>query len=120
MESFYLEGSEETPRINLNKEKGIFEISGRSIPEDPATFYKPVFKWIEQYKLEANKSTSFIFKLEYFNTASAKIILDILYALEAIPNITVQWCFQEDDEDMEEAGEEFCELVQIPFEFKSY
>jgi hypothetical protein len=119
MEIFYLEGSEDTPRINLNKEKGIFEISGRSIPEDPAAFYSPVLEWIKHYKGEANKSTAFVFKLEYFNTASAKIILDILYALEGIPNITVQWCFQEDDEDMEEAGEEFCELVKIPFEFKS-
>jgi hypothetical protein len=120
MEIFYLAGSEDTPQINLAKDQGIFEISGRSIPEDPASFYKPVLEWIKQYALEANPSTTFVFRLEYFNTTSAKIILDVLYALERIPNTTVQWYFQEDDEDMEEAGEEFCELVQIPFEFISY
>jgi hypothetical protein len=62
----------------------------------------------------------FTFKLEYFNTASSKLILDVLSALEEIEGVTIDWYFHEDDEDMEEAGEEFSELVEIPFEFKTY
>lgn len=41
----------------------------------------------------------------------------MLYALEDINNVKVQWHFLEEDEDMEEAGQEFSELVEIPFEF---
>jgi hypothetical protein len=46
--------------------------------------------------------------------------LDVLSALEEIKGIKVSWYFHDDDEDMEEAGQEFSELVEIPFEFKTY
>ncbi|MCE2996386.1 MAG: DUF1987 domain-containing protein, partial [Flammeovirgaceae bacterium] len=103
-----------------DKKNGIFEISGRSLPEDSAEFYKPVIEWINAYGAEANPTTEFAFKLEYFNTASSKLILDVLSALEEIKGIKVVWYFHDDDEDMEEAGQEFSELVEIPFEFKTY
>lgn len=120
MEILNLEGTEDTPKIILDKKNGIFEISGRSLPEDSAEFYRPVLDWIKQYSADPNESTEFVFKLEYFNTASSKLILDVLSALEDIKGMKILWYFHEDDEDMEEAGQEFSELVEIPFEFKTY
>jgi len=117
-----LEGTEDTPKIILDKDNNIFEISGRSLPEDSAEFYQPVIEWLDDYKKNSQGSSpmNFMFKLEYFNTASSKLILDILSKLEDIDGITVEWFFREDDEDMEEAGEEFSELVDIPFKFETY
>ncbi len=120
MEILNLKGTEDTPTILLDKKNGIFEISGRSLPEDSAEFYRPVLDWIGQYAAEPNASTDFVFKLEYFNTASSKLILDVLSALEEIKSMKILWYFHDDDEDMEEAGQEFSELVEIPFEFKTY
>jgi hypothetical protein len=120
MEILNLKGTEDTPTILLDKKNGIFEISGRSLPEDSAEFYKPVIEWINAYASDSNPSTEFAIKLEYFNTASSKLILDVLSALEEIKGIKVFWYFHDDDEDMEEAGQEFSELVEIPFEFKTY
>jgi hypothetical protein len=120
MEILNLEGTEDTPKIILDKKNGIFEISGRSLPEDSAEFYRPVLEWIDKYSQDPNPNTDFVFKLEYFNTASSKLILDVLSALEDIKAMKIQWYFHEDDEDMEEAGQEFSELVEIPFEFKTY
>ena len=120
MQILNLEGTEDTPKIILDKGNGIFEISGRSLPEDSAEFYQPVLDWIDEYKENTNDSTEFMFKLEYFNTASSKLILDVLSNLEDIEGVTIIWYFHEDDEDMEEAGEEFSELVELPFEFKTY
>jgi hypothetical protein len=120
MQVLNLEGTEDTPKIMLDKGNGIFEISGRSLPEDSAEFYRPVLEWIEQYAAAPNAATEFTFKLEYFNTASSKLILDVLSALEDIKGMKIAWYFHEDDEDMEEAGQEFSELVEIPFEFKTY
>src|SRR5688572_10312649 len=111
MEILNLEGTADTPKIILDKGRSIFEISGRSLPEDSADFYKPVLEWIEAYTREPNPVTEFVFKLEYFNTSSSKLILDILSALEAIGGMKIEWCYPEDDEDMEEAGKEFSELV---------
>lgn len=120
MQILNLEGTEDTPKIILDKGNGIFEISGRSLPEDSAEFFQPVLDWIDEYKESPNSATEFMFKLEYFNTASSKLILDVLSNLEDIEGTTVVWYYHEDDEDMQEAGEEFSELVELPFEFKTY
>lgn len=120
MEKVHIEGTEDTPKVILDKDGAIFEISGRSLPEDAAEFYEPIIAWIEQYQKQPNANTGFQFKLEYFNTASSKLILDVLSALEEVDGIKVIWYYHEDDEDMEEAGQEFSELVDVPFEFKTY
>ncbi len=120
MDILNVEGTEDTPAIAFDKRKGIFQISGRSIPEDPTRYYNGVLDWIKQYAKDPNPTTHVVFKLEYFNTSSAKLILDMLYAFEEIRGTSIEWYFDEEDEDMEEAGQEFAELVKIPFEFKTY
>ncbi|MFN3556752.1 MAG: DUF1987 domain-containing protein [Bacteroidales bacterium] len=124
MEVIKIKGTEDTPNVILDAESNIIEFSGRSLPEDVVTFYAPVLQWIEEYAKSPNPKTEVIFRLEYFNTASSKILLDILLKFEDILNegneVVVQWYFQEDDEDMQEAGEEYSEIVDIPFEMHSY
>jgi hypothetical protein len=120
MQIIQLEGTEDTPKVLLDKGNGIFEISGRSLPEDAAEFYQPILNWLSEYGPQANASTDFVIKLEYFNTASSKLILDVLSKLEEVASAKVIWYYYEDDEDMQEAGEEFSELVDVPFEFKTY
>lgn len=114
-----IEGTEDTPMVALDKNAGVFELSGRSLPEDAAGFYGPVIEWLEEYGKSPNPKTEFMVKLEYFNTASSKLLLDVLTCLESIPGANVLWYYFEDDEDMKEAGEEFSELVEAPFEFLS-
>jgi len=119
MNSLNISGTEDTPNIIFDKAQGKFEISGRSLPEDAGTFFKPVLEWIDAYKTQANPNTDFVIKLEYFNTASSKLILDILSKVESVNGSKVIWYHFADDDDMREAGEEFSELVEVPFEFKS-
>jgi hypothetical protein len=113
-------GTEDTPEINFNSQANEFLISGRSLPEDVTTFYKPVFEWLEVFLAKKDLKAIFKFKLEYFNTASSKIILDILMKLEEIKqengsDLKVEWFYDESDDDMLEAGEEYKDLVEIPF-----
>ena len=118
MKDLNLEGTEDTPEIKLDKEKQIFYIGGRSLPENSVEFYDPILKWLSEYAEDPNVETKFEFELEYFNTSSSKLILDVLSKLEEIEKVNVVWYFQEDDEDMKEAGEEFSELVEVDFEIK--
>jgi hypothetical protein len=124
METIKIQGTEDTPKVILDKEKEIMEISGRSLPEDVASFYEPVLTWLEEYAQNPNQKTIFNFKLVYFNTASSKLLLDILMKLEEIHeaghDVLIRWHFPEDDEDMEEAGEEYADIVDVPFEQVSY
>lgn len=120
METIKIAGTEDTPNVVLDAGAKVFEISGRSLPEDVASFYGPVLDWLENYAKGPNDKTVFNFKLTYFNTASSKMILDVLMKLEEIhktgKEVTVKWHYPEDDEDMAEAGNEYADIVDLPFE----
>ncbi|HSZ72134.1 MAG TPA: DUF1987 domain-containing protein [Cytophagaceae bacterium] len=121
MNALSIKATDDTPSINFDPATGMLEISGRSLPEDAAGFYKPVLDWLKQYGASAKTASSLAMKLEYFNTASSKIILDIFNVVEKFSSDKkVIWYFDKDDEDMQEAGEEFSEIVNIPFEYKTY
>ena len=124
METIKIQGTEDTPRIILDAEKDLLEISGRSLPEDVSAFYEPVLNWLNEYAENPNDKTIFNFKLTYFNTASSKLLLDILMKLEELHDkgndVLIRWHYPEDDEDMEEAGEEYADIVDVPFEQVGY
>ncbi len=118
MENFYLEETQKTPKIHLDAQNGKFVIAGRSIPENSIEFYKPVFDWLEQYADEAKDAITVEVKLEYFNTSSSKCLVEVFRRLEEIKNkgktIEVNWYYEEDDEDMQESGEDFKEIINLP------
>jgi hypothetical protein len=124
MDPLKIKATNDTPEIILDPENKIFEISGKSYPEDTKDFYSPVLKWIEEYVCECKTETNISFKLTYFNSSSYKPILDILNKLKQIRNndckFNVQWYYKEGDLDMKEAGEEFSELVDVPFTFLTF
>ncbi|MFL5765044.1 MAG: DUF1987 domain-containing protein [Bacteroidia bacterium] len=121
METLNLIGTEDTPAVVIDMSKELFQISGRSLPENVTSFYKPVIEWLDQFSGSPTKKLTFEVKLEYFNTASSKIILDILMKLEEIHQVGlsavgVSWFYDKRDDDMLEAGEEYKDLVELPFE----
>ena len=125
MDKLVIAGTEDTPEIQFDPILNEYFISGRYLPEDVASFYKPVFDWLNSFASAVPENSKFQFKLEYFNTASSKILLDILMRLEEIKNdsnvaIKVIWHYHNEDEDMKEAGEEYSELVEMDFELLSY
>ncbi len=124
MDTLRLEQTDDSPSILLDKESSQFEISGKSLPEDVVDFYQPVLDWLQTYQSEPNPKTEFNFKLIYFNTASSKLILDILMIFEEMVQegheILVKWYSIKSDEDMQEAGKEYEEMVDVPFEHIAY
>ena len=82
MEAIKIKGTEDTPSVVLDAAENFMEISGRSLPEDVSSFYGPILSWLSEYAKSPNPKTVFVFKLVYFNTASSKLILDILMKLE--------------------------------------
>jgi hypothetical protein len=119
MEKLILEGSAKTPSINFDGDNGVMELRGRSIPENSIDFYKPLNEWIESYGSSPKPNTVVDVKLEYFNTSSSKCILDLFKQLEKLNSmntvVNVNWYFEEDDEDMEEAGEDYDAIIDLPF-----
>ena len=119
MKNIEIEGSPKTPEINFSADSGIIEIKGRSIPENSIEFYKPMIDWLEEYATVPQSKTLVNIQLEYFNTSSSKCILDVFKKLEVISKngneVVVNWYYEEDDEDMLEAGEDYQSIIRIPF-----
>lgn len=124
MKTLHIPGTEDTPNIVLDEDTNTLEISGRSIPEDAVRFFQPILDWLQEYSETPKPQTNVVFRLEYFNTASSKLILDMLLMLEELHNngseVNVSWYYMEDDEDMYEAGEEYSDLIEVPFELISF
>lgn len=116
MENFYLEETSKTPKLSFDRRTGKFLMSGRSIPENSIEFYRPLFEWLDDYVKNPSDKTIFDIKLEYFNTSSSKCLVEIFRRLERIDNnsVVINWFYEEDDEDMQESGEDFKEIIDIP------
>jgi hypothetical protein len=122
-EALSITATHDTPEIILNPETGIFKISKRSYPEDAAGFYKPVIDWLSEFRQNPPQEITFVFNLEYYNTASAKQIFKVLQVLQETgkqSKVKILWQFFEDDSDMEIAGERFASLISnVAFEIVS-
>lgn len=119
MDPIFIEGTQKTPTVKFDATEGILEITGRSIPENSSEFYKPLLEWLDQYKYNALPKTVVNIKLEYFNTSSSKHLLDVFKRLESVAKmkheVCINWYYEEDDEDMLEAGEDYDSIIRIPF-----
>ena len=115
LEPINIEGTAKTPTITFNEASGVIDVKGRSIPENSIEFYKPLVDWLEAYSGEPLEKTTVNIQLEYFNTSSSKCILDVFKKLETIhkngKEVIINWYYEEDDEDMLEAGEDYESII---------
>ena len=116
-EKFIAGLTKRTPWIIL--EPGRLFIMGRSIPENPGDFYRPVHSWISGYRTAPAESTRIDLGFEYINTSSTKWIFNILRELAEMENLAetlkVTWYYEHGDEDMGELGFIMRSLVECPF-----
>jgi hypothetical protein len=109
--------TKETPWIQL--EPGKLFIMGRSIPENPGDFYRPVLEWISKYSVGADDKIKIDIGFEYINSSSTKWIYNILKELSELKGLDhrarVTWFYEHGDEDMCELGFILRPLVDCPF-----
>ena len=119
MEPILKAGTPKTPTVKFDPIQGLIEIKGRSNPENSMVFYKPLIDWLEEYAKNPGDKTNVNIQLEHFNTSSSKCILDIFKKLEAMykaqHEVVINWHYEKDDEDIQEAGDDYKSLVRIPF-----
>jgi len=121
MENLKIEATNRTPDILFDCENDILEIKGKSYPSNITDYYEPVFFWLKKY-LEQLEDQQCVVNVElvYFNSSSSKILMEFFFVLEEAfnnaKNISVNWIYDEEDEDNLEYGEEFQEdLESLPF-----
>ena len=105
----------------MDYETGHVQLKGVSHPENVFTFYNPVFEAIKAFARAPINEIVVDFALEYFNTSSARSLFMLFKEIKKLngfgKHITINWHYEEDDEDMQETGEDFQELVDLQFNF---
>jgi hypothetical protein len=119
MNPLIIEQTKYSPRVELNPNGEIY-IQGRSIIEDPFTFYNPILSWARNTTFSA---LNVKIKLEYLNTSSSIQIYNLLNIIQENnigEKVIISWYYEEGDEDTYDLGKEFASQISLPFEFFEY
>jgi hypothetical protein len=129
MKSLKIKAESNKPEIILSPEENIFSISGKAAPEDVRELFYPVIDWLTAFAGEINTNSPYtaakplLFKVDlaYFNSSSAKFLYDIFTILKEIKEkkipVVVEWYFDEEDTDLQEAGEDMALLSGLEFKY---
>lgn len=127
MKPLIIEKTKRSPEIILDINNNQFCISGDSYIENTLSFYKPVVNWIESLQQESAKSKSiesleFNFNFNYFNSSTFKYLIQIIKKLKLLNDngikVSIIWQYDEDDEDMKNAGLDIYTICNINIPFK--
>ncbi len=120
MQLYRKDQTKNSPEITLDPE-GFIRIKGRSILENATDFYKPVIEWIEEYVRKPVALTCIDIHLEYFNSATAKVLITLIQRASAVTfrnsKLKVNWYYEEGDEDILERGEYIESVLDIDFNY---
>ncbi len=116
------QGNFATPKINFDLDAKIFSIDGESFLEDTDAFYAPIIDWLTSFVEAYSGKVVFNFSFLYYNSSSSKTILRIFKLLkcyqEAQNEVVINWHYLEGNEDIEQEGQDFADLVDISINLK--
>lgn len=114
MTAINIEATDRSPEVAFDFEAGQFALKGESYPEDTARFFGPLLQSLREFIDSAPRRITFDITLQYFNSSSAKALMNLFQLLENAAatdghNVTVNWHYAEDDDAMQEFGEDFAQ-----------
>jgi len=123
--NFEIQATPRTPFLMLDTKSYRIVLEGESYPEDTKKFYDEPMSTLHKFLgMDHPENVVSQFKLKYFNSSSAKVLLDLFLVIEEAAvrgnKMTIEWHFTKDDDNMRELGEEFSEeLNQAEFKLVS-
>jgi len=123
MENLFIPKTNKTPEVNFQLD-GSMTMTGVSIPENVLSFYQPIIDWLQNFESENLNSVCLTLTLDYLNTSSLRILLDILEIIDNYKNkgatIKFIWKYEADDDDLLELGQDIELSGRIKFEYETY
>lgn len=121
MEKIFIEPTRTTPEVKFDPDEKVFELKGRSSPENSIQFYQAILDNLESFAQSDSEDLTVNMAFEYFNTSSSKCLFDVFKKLSNIESkgkeVTINWYYEEGDDDMMEAGEDYSDLLDLEFNF---
>lgn len=116
----HIEKTKLLPAIDFNT-NGYMRIEGRIIPDDVGAFFRPLLDWVKRL---SGKTVVLDIKVEYLNTNALVHLNRMLKILEnnfSLKEVTVNWYYEEEDEEYHEKGMYIAEkLSKVKFNFLSF
>jgi len=116
-EKYSIEPTKRSPWIVF--EPGRLCVMGRSIIENPSSFYEPALRWVSDFTKSWTGKTKIDLGFEYINTGSIKwlyiLIREISELRDMLYNTSINWYYEEGDEDMCELGYILKSLIDCRF-----
>ncbi len=117
MDNLHIAATERSPGVDFDFAAGILALRGESYPEDASRVFGPIFAALEAFLADAaGRKVRFDIELIYFNSSSAKALMNMFQMLDhaagAGVSLVVNWRFTPDDETMREFGEDFSEDLE--------
>ena len=110
MSDFSLQATSRTPAIHLNTADMTLVISGESYPEDVCQFYTTINEQLAVYFTTKPERLDVAIKLTYFNSGSARALMELLDQLDEAAEkgvkIIVNWYCDPDDDITREFAED--------------
>lgn len=120
MEKLILKKTTRTPAVNFDPDRGIFDIKGKSIPENSTGFFGPLLEYVEKYAAQPAERTVLNVRFDFFNTSSSNRIHSLFKRFEKLylknGDVLIRWFCENGDENMRDAGRDFKAMLQVPFE----
>lgn len=123
MNDLLIGSSVEDGAVSLKYSSGELVFEGRFMPENTKEYFEPIAQWVSNYISNPQPKTELIFKLDYFNTSFSKKLLDLMSSFEELKesgkDVSAQWFYKKNDDDLLEAGKGYAEMVDLDFAFKT-
>lgn len=121
MEKIHIEATNITPLVHFDPQIGVLEFRGVSSPENSLGFYQGILKRLDEFVAEESNGIVANLSFLYFNTSSSKCLFDVFKKLSMVRRsgrtLTINWFYEENDEDMREVGEDYSSILNLNFNF---
>jgi hypothetical protein len=118
--TYSVEATERTPKVVFNNTTNELLLEGICIPELTHDFFKPIIAFVHEAGESGIKSFTLTVKLHFFNTGSSRYILELMKNIQKLKEkgvaIKYKWFYNDDDEDIEEAGTSYAFILDETFE----
>ncbi|MFA5152714.1 MAG: DUF1987 domain-containing protein [Clostridia bacterium] len=109
------------PYFSLDEFNGIIEIKGRSIAVEADEHFEPILDYLQNFLIHNPMDMTVIFNLEFFNTKTSRILLNMLKMIKKATSdndykLIINWYYENDD-DSKETGEDYQNIIGVPFNF---
>ena len=109
----------DSPSVHINGEVGLVRITGMAIAHRPDQEYEELEKTILDYCLHPCSISSINIQLTGISTNASKWLYHLLKEIEKNYNtnkqFVINWFYQENDDFMLEVGEDYQQIIDLPF-----